>query len=88
MQEKRKCGEADYQLSGQGFKEIMLSITRCEDSKNVTPEADEAKREIASEIIKSLEGSLTYQPNQPLKKVHTTKSNRKRYFIIDLGMVF
>ena len=64
----------------------MLSITRCEDSKNVTPEADEAKREIASEIIKSLEGSLTYQPNQPPKKVQTT--NRKRYSIIDLDLVF
>lgn len=33
LQEKRKCGEADYQLSGQGFEEIMLSITRCEDSQ-------------------------------------------------------
>jgi len=36
--------------------------------KNVTTEADEAKIEIASEIIKSLEGSLTYQPDQPPKK--------------------
>jgi hypothetical protein len=36
--------------------------------KNVTTEADEAKREIASEIIKSLEGSLTYQPDQTPKK--------------------
>jgi hypothetical protein len=48
--------------------------------KNVTTEADEAKIEIASEIIKSLEGSLTYQPDQPPKKVPNHEIKLEKIF--------
>jgi len=85
LQEKRKCGEADYQLSGQGFEEIMLSITRCEDSqKRYNWSRWSKERNCIRNYKKSWRLShLSTWPN-PKKKFQTTKSNWKRYSIIDL----
>ena len=80
LQEKRKCGEADYQLSGQGFEEIMLSITRCEDSqKRYNWSRWSKERNCIRNYKKSWRLShLSTWPN-PKKKFQTTKSNWKRY---------